>query len=183
MCGIFGIIDRTRKPISGHALLPLRDSIEHRGPDGRGIHIEDGVGLGSRRLSILDLSLRGHMPMSNDDESLWITYNGEIYTTPSFAPSSGQRVCASGRTAIPRSCIGPTRSSRTASSSASATCLRSRSGIRSADFGPTDQSLRAAAPGPDRDGDGMAGSPIRSEAGNRPNYLRAPHGALRHDVP
>jgi asparagine synthase (glutamine-hydrolysing) len=79
MCGICGIIDRTGKSISENAILRLRDSVEHRGPDDAGIHIEDGVGLGSRRLAVLDLSPRGHMPMHNDDRSMWITYNGEVY--------------------------------------------------------------------------------------------------------
>ncbi len=82
MCGICGIIDRTGKPISEHLLMRLLTSIEHRGPDDAGIYRADGVGLGSRRLAILDLSSRGHMPMPNDDESLWITYNGEIYNYP-----------------------------------------------------------------------------------------------------
>jgi asparagine synthase (glutamine-hydrolysing) len=79
MCGICGIIDRTGKPVSEYAISRLNGSIAHRGPDDAGIHIEDGVGLGNRRLAILDLSPRGHMPMHNDDQSMWITYNGEVY--------------------------------------------------------------------------------------------------------
>jgi len=79
MCGICGIIDRTGNPISESLLERLIVSIEHRGPDDTGIYRANGVGLGSRRLAVVDLSSRGHMPMPNDDESLWITYNGEIY--------------------------------------------------------------------------------------------------------
>jgi asparagine synthase (glutamine-hydrolysing) len=79
MCGICGIIDRTGAPIGEAALIELRDSIAHRGPDDAGVHIEGGVGLGSRRLSVVDLSARGHMPMRNDSGDVWITYNGEIY--------------------------------------------------------------------------------------------------------
>jgi asparagine synthase (glutamine-hydrolysing) len=79
MCGICGIIDRTDNPISDHLIEGLLDSVEHRGPDDSGVYRANGITLGSRRLSIIDLSSRGHMPMPNDDESLWITYNGEIY--------------------------------------------------------------------------------------------------------
>jgi asparagine synthase (glutamine-hydrolysing) len=54
-------------------------SLTHRGPDANGIHIEEGVGLGHRRLSIIDLSPAGNQPMSNEDGTIWIVYNGEIY--------------------------------------------------------------------------------------------------------
>ncbi|MCB9726334.1 MAG: asparagine synthase (glutamine-hydrolyzing) [Spirochaetaceae bacterium] len=79
MCGICGIVDRRGVEVSERTLTRLRDSITHRGPDDAGIYRGSGAGLGSRRLAIIDLSPRGHMPMSNDDQSLWITYNGEIY--------------------------------------------------------------------------------------------------------
>jgi asparagine synthase (glutamine-hydrolysing) len=79
MCGIAGIVDLLHREIPESELLELRDSITHRGPDDAGIFRAPGVGLAARRLSILDLSPRGHMPMANEDESLWITYNGEIY--------------------------------------------------------------------------------------------------------
>ncbi len=54
------------------------DVIRHRGPDDEGIHVEPGVGLGMRRLSIIDLST-GHQPIHNEDETIWIVFNGEIY--------------------------------------------------------------------------------------------------------
>jgi asparagine synthase (glutamine-hydrolysing) len=59
----------------------MTNALAHRGPDDRGVQFfpEERVGLGHRRLSILDLSLAGHQPMSNEDETLWITFNGEIY--------------------------------------------------------------------------------------------------------
>lgn len=79
VCGICGIVDLRASSVSEADLLALRDGIRHRGPDDAGTHIEGGVGLGARRLSILDLSPRGHMPMANDDETLWLTYNGEVY--------------------------------------------------------------------------------------------------------
>src|SRR5262249_188410 len=56
----------------------MRDTIKHRGPDGAGIFLGPGVGLGHRRLSIIDLG-GGHQPMPNEDRSIWIVYNGEIY--------------------------------------------------------------------------------------------------------
>jgi asparagine synthase (glutamine-hydrolysing) len=80
MCGICGVvnIDRTY-PVSEHNLLAMRDSLTHRGPDDAGHYIAPGIGLGSRRLAILDLSERGHMPMKTPDGRYWITYNGEVY--------------------------------------------------------------------------------------------------------
>jgi asparagine synthase (glutamine-hydrolysing) len=57
----------------------MRDSLAHRGPDGAGIYVAPGVGLGSRRLAVLDLSSRGQMPMSSPDGRFKIVYNGEIY--------------------------------------------------------------------------------------------------------
>jgi asparagine synthase (glutamine-hydrolysing) len=80
MCGICGIVSReSNYPISQHELLVMRDSLEHRGPDDAGHYLGLGVGLGSRRLSILDLSERAHMPMSTEGGRYWITYNGEVY--------------------------------------------------------------------------------------------------------
>ena len=57
----------------------MRDIMSHRGPDDAGLHIDGAVGLGHRRLSIVDLSTAGHQPMSNEDGSLWLVFNGEIY--------------------------------------------------------------------------------------------------------
>ena len=79
MCGIAGIAypdDRAPDPA---ALRAMADAIRHRGPDDAGEHIEPGVGLASRRLSILDLSPAGHMPMTSPDGRVVLTWNGEIY--------------------------------------------------------------------------------------------------------
>jgi asparagine synthase (glutamine-hydrolysing) len=57
----------------------MRDVMIHRGPDDAGLHIDGAVGLGHRRLSIVDLSTAGHQPMSNEDGSVWLVFNGEIY--------------------------------------------------------------------------------------------------------
>src|SRR5690606_10218381 len=67
-----------RRPINRSLLQAMNDSLEHRGPDGDGFHVEAGVGLGHRRLSIIDLE-GGKQPLYNEDESVVVTYNGEIY--------------------------------------------------------------------------------------------------------
>lgn len=80
MCGINGIALSTRsgRSLDRSVLERMRDVITHRGPDDVGIFIDGGVGLGHRRLSIVDVA-SGHQPMTNEDDSLHITYNGEIY--------------------------------------------------------------------------------------------------------
>ncbi|MBX6330361.1 MAG: asparagine synthase (glutamine-hydrolyzing) [Gemmatimonadaceae bacterium] len=80
MCGICGIVHRDpAASIDPAELAAMCDIILHRGPDDGGQHVEPGVGLGSRRLAIVDLSPRGHMPMSTDDGRYHIVYNGEVY--------------------------------------------------------------------------------------------------------
>ena len=80
MCGICGIVHRDQEyPLSERKLLAMRDTLLHRGPDDAGHYLAPGVALGARRLAILDLSERGHMPMSTADGRYWITYNGEVY--------------------------------------------------------------------------------------------------------
>lgn len=75
MCGIVGFIGQGDAKI----LENMTNALKHRGPDDSGFFIEGNVGLGHRRLSIIDLSPAGHQPMSNEDETVWITFNGEIY--------------------------------------------------------------------------------------------------------
>ena len=77
MCGIAGLVNC---PNDGR-LERMTDVMAYRGPDDRGVRYfpEERVGFGHRRLSIIDLSPAGHQPMSNDDETIWITFNGEIY--------------------------------------------------------------------------------------------------------
>lgn len=79
MCGIVGIFDTTGPgPIDGDLLDRMNQIQLHRGPDAGGLHVEPGIGLGHRRLSIIDLS-SGQQPLANEDDSVWVTYNGEIY--------------------------------------------------------------------------------------------------------
>lgn len=78
MCGICGVIYPDGRSIDAARLKAANDLIAHRGPDDEGFHIENGVGLAMRRLSIIDLNT-GHQPLSYSGESLWIVFNGEIY--------------------------------------------------------------------------------------------------------
>lgn len=79
MCGIAGIFDtRDRRAIDERLLADMTNSLEHRGPDGSGFHAEPGLGLGHRRLSIIDID-GGAQPMFNADRTVALTFNGEIY--------------------------------------------------------------------------------------------------------
>jgi asparagine synthase (glutamine-hydrolysing) len=79
MCGIVGFCDLNGEPASRGVLERMTDRISHRGPDGEGYYTDGPVGLGHRRLAIIDLSPAGHQPMANESGDLVITYNGEIY--------------------------------------------------------------------------------------------------------
>src|SRR5438067_10015111 len=82
MCGICGLATlRADREISEEALRKMCGSIRHRGPDDEGYLLEPGIGLGMRRLSIIDLST-GHQPIHNEDRTIWIVFNGEIYNFP-----------------------------------------------------------------------------------------------------
>lgn len=79
MCGIVGFIDKAVSREEKVALLNAMTScITHRGPNDSGCFVDDDVALGFRRLSIIDLAA-GHQPMANEDETVWMTFNGEIY--------------------------------------------------------------------------------------------------------
>jgi asparagine synthase (glutamine-hydrolysing) len=80
MCGINGIAftNRSGRRVDESLLIQMRDILFHRGPDDAGLFIDKNVGLGHRRLSIVDVAA-GHQPMSNEDNTIHITYNGEIY--------------------------------------------------------------------------------------------------------
>ena len=77
MCGICGIV-QTEKPVNEEKFVRMTNIMTHRGPDDWGYIIRKNVALGHRRLSIVDIH-GGHQPMSNENDSIWITYNGEIY--------------------------------------------------------------------------------------------------------
>lgn len=79
MCGICGILNPGGAPVDQRVLADMTAALAHRGPDGEGLFAEGGVGLGHRRLAILDLSERGAQPMRTADGRYAITYNGELY--------------------------------------------------------------------------------------------------------
>jgi asparagine synthase (glutamine-hydrolysing) len=83
MCGIAGIVDPTGAPIDADLLRRMTRALAPRGPDGEGFWFAPGVGLGHRRLSIIDLSAAGTQPMGGEDDAVQLTFNGEIYN---FAP-------------------------------------------------------------------------------------------------
>jgi asparagine synthase (glutamine-hydrolysing) len=79
MCGLVGIFDaHDRRPIDGTLVGRMNDALAHRGPDGDGFHLAPGIALGHRRLSIIDLA-GGKQPLYNEDGSVVVTFNGEIY--------------------------------------------------------------------------------------------------------
>jgi len=78
MCGISGILNPGQAPFSPEAVRNMLQQIQYRGPDESGIYMGQGVGLGSVRLSIIDLA-QGQQPMSDEEEEMWIVFNGEIF--------------------------------------------------------------------------------------------------------
>ncbi|HYM25704.1 MAG TPA: asparagine synthase (glutamine-hydrolyzing) [Vicinamibacterales bacterium] len=89
MCGIAGFVESDAAPIpllsekAGDLIHRMCDVIRHRGPDDEGVFVEPGVALGMRRLSIIDLA-SGHQPIHNEDRTIWIVFNGEIYNFPAL---------------------------------------------------------------------------------------------------
>ena len=78
LCGIVGLLARRDQPVDEAALKAMADTLVHRGPDDEGFFVDGGAGLGFRRLSIIDVE-GGHQPLSNEDETVWVVFNGEIY--------------------------------------------------------------------------------------------------------
>jgi asparagine synthase (glutamine-hydrolysing) len=77
VCGIYGIV-RESGAVENHEMLSMSRAIAHRGPDDDGFHLDGPAGLGTRRLSIVDIA-GGHQPISNEDGTIWVAFNGEIY--------------------------------------------------------------------------------------------------------
>ena len=79
MCGICGIVNSNPgQPVDRAILTGMNEAMRHRGPDAQGYYLNGRLGLGHRRLSIIDLET-GQQPMTNEDKSLWLVFNGEIY--------------------------------------------------------------------------------------------------------
>jgi asparagine synthase (glutamine-hydrolysing) len=91
MCGICGIYEygAAQPSITAALIERMRDTMVHRGPDDAGVYVSDDrrVGLGNRRLAIVDLSPAGHIPMANEDGRVWIAYNGEVYNHERLRPA------------------------------------------------------------------------------------------------
>jgi asparagine synthase (glutamine-hydrolysing) len=81
VCGIAGLVGRRGEPVDPSDVRRMCQTIVHRGPDDEGVYAQGPIGLGMRRLSIIDLS-GGHQPIHNEDETVWIVFNGEIYNFP-----------------------------------------------------------------------------------------------------
>jgi len=79
MCGIVGVYNYKQGSASHTEIKKMINAIKHRGPDDEGICVKNGIGLGYKRLSIVDLSKKGKQPMFNEDKSVWLVCNGEIY--------------------------------------------------------------------------------------------------------
>ena len=79
MCGIVGILNLDGAPVSPAVLQRMTDALRHRGPDGEGQFVDGALGLGHRRLAIIDLSPAAAQPMETRDGRHALTYNGEVY--------------------------------------------------------------------------------------------------------
>lgn len=85
MCGINGILHlQSQKKVDERLLTRMRDALEHRGPDDKGLFVENNIGFGHRRLSIIDVSAAGHQPFLSDDGTHVMVFNGEIYNYKDF---------------------------------------------------------------------------------------------------
>lgn len=79
MCGIAGMLNLApRPPVAPEAVYSMLEAIHHRGPDENGVFTDEWAGLGSARLSIIDLA-GGRQPIHNEDGTIWVVFNGEIY--------------------------------------------------------------------------------------------------------
>jgi asparagine synthase (glutamine-hydrolysing) len=87
MCGINGILHlQSQRKVDERILIKMRDSLEHRGPDDQGLFLDNNIGFGHRRLSILDVSSAGHQPFLSENGRYCMVYNGEIYNYKEFYP-------------------------------------------------------------------------------------------------
>lgn len=86
MCGINGILNLNHQKVEEYQLVKMRDILEHRGPDDKGLYLQNNIGLGHRRLSIIDTSSAGHQPFISESGRYVIVFNGEIYNYQSFYP-------------------------------------------------------------------------------------------------
>jgi asparagine synthase (glutamine-hydrolysing) len=103
MCAICGIVDFGGASVSRQALVRMRDEMLNRGPEVGGEHVDGAVALGHRRLRIIDLSPAGNQPMTNEDRTVWVVFNGEIYNFQALRPElerRGHRFASHGDTEV-----------------------------------------------------------------------------------
>jgi asparagine synthase (glutamine-hydrolysing) len=86
MCAIAGAFNLAGDPVPVPVVQRMLDVMDYRGPDGQGVFLDRALAIGHRRLSIIDLSPAGHQPMTNQDRSLWLVFNGEIYNYLELVP-------------------------------------------------------------------------------------------------
>ena len=79
MCGIAGVFNFDGSTPAPDTLTRMSDRLSHRGPDGEGHFVDGSIGLVHRRLAIIDRTAAGDQPMTNEDRTLWVVFNGEIY--------------------------------------------------------------------------------------------------------
>ena len=103
MCGICGAVWNDQgEPLAEDRLTAMMDRIVHRGPDDSGVYRDAHAALGFRRLSIIDLA-GGHQPLSNEDGTVWVVFNGEIYNFPELRrrlEAKGHTLRSSGDTEV-----------------------------------------------------------------------------------
>ncbi|MBL0095654.1 MAG: hypothetical protein IPP46_03585 [Bacteroidetes bacterium] len=87
MCGIAGFLNSNNMPADASVVKSMLEKIKHRGPDGEGVYCKHHIGMGHKRLAILDLTAAGAQPMTSEDEMVTITYNGEIIIVKNCARS------------------------------------------------------------------------------------------------
>ena len=139
MCGIAAMLDRSGRWVEQPELLRMTDAMRHRGPDDEGWYAGHGVGLGNRRLAIIDLTAGGHQPMSQRGRLRLDHLQRHALQLSRAAPRArGGRPPLPLGTATPRSSSTPTRSGATTACDASTACSRSRSGM------PRERRLMAA---------------------------------------
>ena len=91
MCGFLALRMLRANSVDADRVAAMRDEMRHRGPDDHGLHVDGPVALAHRRLSIVDLSPLGHQPMTNEDGTVWIVFNGEVYNYVELAHELRQR--------------------------------------------------------------------------------------------
>jgi asparagine synthase (glutamine-hydrolysing) len=90
MCGIAGTLRLRSEPVTREEVTRMCAVLRHRGPDDEGLHVDGTVGIGMRRLSIIDLAT-GRQPIANEDGTVWTVFNGEIYNFPELRRELGAR--------------------------------------------------------------------------------------------